>query len=376
MRERGKLLSASAATNIEAAREARLSAVRLLRWGRRCGLSCNEVAHDLGVNARTLRSWEQRWRLDRLEARRLGRRARRELTRDQRQGVLWALHRTSGRIGVNELMNVVWPSATRVAITDIKARWRYAAHRRGGRLCGLVHWTRAGSVWAMDWTDPDHALEGGYEKILSVRDLASGTALLALPTAAESGEAVARELRRLVERHGAPAVLKEDNGRSLRCQSVELVLGYYGILALTSPPACPGYNGACEAGIGALKVVVGEMAAACGRDRAWTCDDVDNARRRVNERPKPSGLSADDAWRARRPIGERERERLWNRYRTHEAAERTARGIELRAPLSRLEQASLDRRAIARALEEEGLVCFRRRWIRPPIRGRKVSRKR
>lgn len=191
-------------------------------------------------------------------------------TRDQRQGVLWTLHRTSGRIGVNELMNVVWPSATRVSITDIKARWRYAAHRCGGRLCGLVQWTRAGSVWAMDWTDPDHALEGGYEKILSVRDLASGAALLALPSAVESGELVARELRRLVERYGAPAVLKEDNGRSPRCQSVELVLGYYVILALTSPPACPGYNGACEAGIGALKVVIGEMAAACGRDRAWT----------------------------------------------------------------------------------------------------------
>lgn len=272
-------------------------------------------------------------------------------------------------------MQVTWPPAARSALSDLKARWRYAAHRRGGRLCALLEWTRAGTVWAMDWTDPDASLEGQYTKILVVRDLASGRLLLSLPCERESGRIVARELRVLILRYGAPAVLKEDNGGSLRCAEVGLVLAHFGILALTSPPACPGYNGACEAGIGSLKVRAHHLAAASGRETSWSCDDVEAARVAVNQRVRETGLSADDIWSTRRPLSERERERLWTRYRTQQALERSVRGIEQDAQLGRLEQASLDRVAIARALDEEGLVRFRRRWIRPPIRAQKVSRK-
>lgn len=117
------------------------------------------------------------------------------------------------------------------------------------------------------------------------------------------------------------------------------------------------------------------LATAAGRGEEWSCDDVDAARAAVNARVRRNGLSADDMWSARRAFGEREREQLWSRYREHEARERTARSLEPGAELERLEHASVDRRAIARALEDEGLVRFRRRWIRPPIRGRKVSRK-
>lgn len=371
MRERGK----SAERDVTAAREARLSAVRLVRWARRLGMTLAEVARELGMHERTLRAWARRWKSDRLEARKLGRSSS-ELSRDQRQSALWALHLTSGRIGLDELANVVWPRPTRRVLSDLKARWRRAVHRRGGKLCGLVQWSRAGTAWAMDWTDPDEPIDGGYAKVLSVRDLCSGKALLALPSVNERGEQVVRALRKLFAMHGAPLVLKEDNGGSLRCESVELLLAHEGILALTSPPACPRYNGACEAGIGSLKVVAGEMAAAAGREEAWTCDDIEKARRRVNSRPRVGRASADAEWEARAPIEEAEREALWRRYREEERRERDARCIAPDARLSGMEQASVDRRAIARALEGEGLVCFRRRWIRPPIRGRKVASRR
>lgn len=365
----------SSSEPVEAAREARLSAVRLLRLGRHLGLASPEVAARIGMRAGTLRVWEYRWREDRLAARALGRPACREVPRAQRQTVLWALHASGGRIGVDQLMLLVWPPVPRSGITDLKARWRYAVHRRGGRLCGQVEWLRAGAVWALDWTKPEQAVEGLYPLLLVVRDLASGSNLLSRPCLAESGDTAVRELERLIAKHGAPAVIKRDNGKSLANDAVDLVCAHHGILVLTSPPRCPGYNGACEAGIGSVKLAAHHLAAAAGRDLEWSCDDVDAARANVNARIGRDGLSADDRWFTRRPFGLREREGLWGRYREHEARERAARGLDPGASLGRFEQASVDRRAIARALEEEGLVRFRRRWIRPPIRGRKVSRK-
>lgn len=356
-------------------RAARLSAVRLVRWGHGHGLKSEEVARDLGVEGHTLRAWERRWEKSRLLALPQGRPLR-TLSRGQEEAALFALNETQGRVGVAQLMGAVWPPAARSALVDLKARWREQAHREGGRLCARLEWTRPGSAWAMDWTDPDAELEGGlYTKILVVRDLASGMQILALACERESGGLVARELGTLIRRHGAPAVLKEDNGGSLVCAEVGLVLDHAGILALTSPPGCPGYNGACEAGIGSLKMCAHHLAAArCGA-AVWTCDDVDTARRHVNSRVRETGLSAEDIWKARRPVGGREREELWRRYRTHLAHERELRGIDPAAHPERFEQASLDRVAIAHALEEVGLVRFRSRWIRPPIRGKKTSRK-
>lgn len=374
MRTCGRVCRIAGNRDLGEERDVRLSAVRLVRWAGRLGIDRAAVAGDMGMSVRTLREWERRWAADRLEARPRGR-PRTELDRGQRQTALWLLHSTLGRVSVHDLQQCVWPPASRAALVDLKARWRYAAHRRGGRLSAHVVWPRAGSVWAMDWTNPDWPMEEGYAGIFVVRDLASGKQLLALPCMGESGKLVARELEILVARWGAPAAVKEDNGGSLRCGEVGLVLACHGILALPSPPACPGYNGACEAGIGSLKVRAHHLAAAAGRGSSWSCDDIEAARLARNACARASGLSANDVWGTRRPIGDREREELWSLYRTHQAQERRARGIEPRAQLQRLEQASLDRAAIARALEEVGLVRFRRRWIRPPIRGRKRSRK-
>jgi hypothetical protein len=359
---------------LERAREARMSAVRLVRGGRQLGISRAQVASALRVLERTLRSWEVRWRSDRLHSRPLGR-PRSALGRAQRRQALDCLNRSQGRVGVKSLMSVLGPSAARSALVDLKDRWRYAAHRRGGRLCARLEWTRAGAVWALDWSDPDVAIEGVFTKLLVVRDLASGQNLLSLPCLAESGNVAARELETLIRRHGAPAVVKSDNGKSLRCAAVQMVLAAHGILALVSPPRCPGYNGSCEAGIGALKVRIHHVAAASGRAREWSCDDVLEAQRALNTRVRENGLSAEDLWQTRRRLDAADREALWSAFREHLHAERALRGQAPCTELTPFEQASLDRAAISRALEEVGLVNFRRRWIRPPIRGRKVARK-
>jgi hypothetical protein len=170
-------------------------------------------------------------------------------------------------------------------------------------------------------------------------------------------------------------VVKSDNGGSLRCQAVALVLAAHGILALVSPPACPGYNGACEAGIGSLKVQIHHIAAASGRELEWSSEDVLEGQRAVNTRVREDGLSAEDRWVARRRFLEAEREQLWSSYRERLHAERAQRGYAAGLEVEPFEQASLDRAAISRALAEVGLVRFRRRWIRPPIRAKKLPRK-
>lgn len=357
----------------EREREVRRSAVCFLRWARRLGIKRRRVADYWRVSVGTLRDWERRWRADRLEARKRGRR-RTDLTRAQRQDALALLCVSGGRIGVEELKQQVEAPVTRSALVDLKRRWRHAAHRRGGRLCGVVEWLRAGTVWAADWTEPDCLIEGQYGRVLVVRDLASGMCLAALACECEEGDQVARLLALLIGRWGAPAVLKRDNGGSLGTDAVECVLGAHGILGLNSPPGTPGYNGACEAGIGSLKVRSQHHASACGRAQVWTCDDLEAAREQVNARVRETGLSAADIWSTRRPYGEREREQLWSRYRTHWQAEHAVRGLDPARELERHEKASLDRAAISRALEEEGLVRFRSRWIRPLLRGRKVPR--
>jgi hypothetical protein len=376
MRGYAELAMPDAQLAADLAREARRAAVQLVRWGQLLGKSLTEVARDIGVLPATLRQWMRRWKLDRLEAKLVGRPPSRELDRERRQSVLAALHVTDGWISAKTMMQLVEPPAARSAVQDIKDRWHRAVYRRGGRLCARLSWPRVGSVWALDWTMPDAPVEGVYRRILVVRDLASGVNLLSLPCERESGKVAARELELLIRRHGAPAVVKSDNGSSLVCDEVRIVLAYWGILALVSPPACPGYNGACEAGINSLKVRAHHVASAAGRAEEWSCDDVEWARRSLNTRPRRSGFSAEDSWKIRRPFGERERERLWQLYRREQERERVARGIELGRELTRMEQASVDRAAIARALEEDGLVRYRRRWIRPPIRGRKASWKR
>ena len=59
-------------------------------------------------------------------------------------------------------------------------------------------------------------------------------------------ERIVRQLQSLFDRYGAPLVLKRDNGSNLVHDSVDRLLDEYGVMALTSPPYYPRYNGAIE----------------------------------------------------------------------------------------------------------------------------------
>ncbi len=62
------------------------------------------------------------------------------------------------------------------------------------------------------------------------------------------GDEVAMRLDRLFEAHGAPLVLKRDNGSNLDCKVVDQILQSHGVIPLNSPPYYPKYNGGVERG--------------------------------------------------------------------------------------------------------------------------------
>src|SRR5207249_4901795 len=135
----------------------------------------------------------------------------------------------------------------------------------------------------MDYTAPPNVIEGRYRTILAVRDLASGKILAALPSEHDDTVTTVAVLRALFRQHGPPLAIKSDNGRHFVNADVDALLAEHGVLHLRSPFYFPSYNGAIEAGIGALKIRAHFEAALHDRPGDWTLDDVEAARLRGNE---------------------------------------------------------------------------------------------
>ena len=133
----------------------------------------------------------------------------------------------------------------------------------------------------------------------------------------------------------------------------------------------PRYNGASEAGIGALKVRAHWEAARHGRAGHWTTDDVEAARLQANQMPRPNGhasLSPETLWKDRSPITHQDRSEF---ARTVELCRPEAfRRYELSAQeeLTVRERDAIDRFAVSRALGAHGFLTVTRRRITLPIR--------
>ena len=136
------------------------------------------------------------------------------------------------------------------------------------------------------------------------------------------------------------------------------------MLALRSPPRCPSYNGACEAGVGSISRRAAEYAAWDGRAGRWTCDDLENARLQANRegrpRTRPRGEPPEDAWRARRQFGWAERATLRAEALREYLAECERRCGETGVTDRRV-AASLERAALSRALCNLHYLKIRRR---------------
>ena len=195
-------------------------------------------------------------------------------------------------------LSAAYPSLSRRYAKRILGRVRWLRERRACR----VEWTQPGSVWAIDHTRPPAPIEGVFARVLVVRDLASGLQLANEAAVCESAVHVESVLERLFAEHGAPLVLKSDNGGALVGGAVPDLLAQWGVTPLRSPPHTPSYNGACEAGVGAVKRGAEWSARINGHPGEWTLDDLEAARLYANEFGRPRHARSRvprEAWEAR-----------------------------------------------------------------------------
>src|SRR5207249_4739231 len=190
---------------------------------------------------------------------------------------------------------------------------------------------RPGSVWAMDHAHPPAPIEGVYDRLLLQRDLAAQNQLVALPVADERAHTVAEHLEAEIRWHGAPLVVKNDNGSAYRAETVKTLLREHNVLQLFSPPATPSYNGSCEAGVGSIKTRARHESSRQGRPGQWTCDDVEAARLQANETGRPwgwTGPTPQQVFEKRVPITEDERRMFLTSYEVYAENERKQRGYD------------------------------------------------
>jgi transposase InsO family protein len=288
--------------------QVRQQGVAFRQWVAEYGLTRLESAAWLGISARTLRDWEQR-----LGAAALARgRPVRRSEPAARSAVLELLASVGPGVGL-AVLNGQFPDLARAELADLLRRYRRVWVRRHAQPLHVLHWPRPGTVWAIDYAEPPQPLEEGYTDLLAVRDLASGLQLLWLPVAEATAAATSAALLALFTLYGAPLVLKLDNGAPFVAGATRQLLAQWQVLPLYSPPGRPQYNGAIEAGIGALKARTHYQAVRQGRPGEWTLADAEAARREANALARPWGAHGPtpaERWAGRLVVTERERRAL------------------------------------------------------------------
>ena len=338
----------------------RRRALALARWASRHGVTPSATAHRLGIAQQTMSRWQSRCGgLPR------GRPVH-VVVDEVCESVRELLSECRGHLGVPSL-KACFTDVPRSALAAIRAR--YLAEHDGSME--YLTWAVPGSVWAADFTEPEVPIDGCYRYVLSVRDLASCYQLLLLPVRQADANAVTLALTHLFTAHGPPLVLKTDNGSPFLADNTFAVLWPREIMHLVSPPLTPWYNGAIEAGIGAVKSRALLVAASHGRADCWNADDLEAARHQANHQARPfgrTGPSPQERWYSRSPITAEQRQAFLASVAqtTHDEALKMIQRAQARAgfapdePFTASERASVARRAIRRALLELGFLFVRR----------------
>jgi len=350
----------------EREQKARRQAADCGRRLRELGASRRQAAGCLELSPWTLRAWE---RLPVACAAAPRGRPCRDADLERRSEVQELLTELGPHAGLPRLRRV-FPDVARGELRVLQARERLRRRDRRAEFAARLQWHHVGAIWAMDYAEPPTPIDGRYRALFSVRDLASGKQLAWLPVPEATAEQAAAALESLFRAHGPPLVLKSDNGSPFTAERTALQLDAWEVVPLFSPPYTPCYNGACEAGIGGLKTRTHHLAALHGRPGCWTTEDVEAARRLADEEHYPRrlrGLTAAEAWSARQSPTPDERRRFRDVVAGHEQEIRKQRGYLLEEDLGRARQASIDRRAVRRALVELGYLSFLRSTITPDI---------
>jgi transposase InsO family protein len=331
----------------------------------------------LRLSPRTLRSWCADFRDGPDDVPRcvpLGRPAIRS-PRDERSAVLAVLDELGPATGLPTLREC-FPFMPRAELEDLLRRYRRVWQRRYHYAPRILHWQTPGAVWAMDYSQAPAPIDGSHPHLLAVRDLASGQQLLWLPVEHADADHAVDALRSLFAQHGAPLVLKTDNGSPFGADQTQNFLTQSDVKSLFSPAYTPRYNGAIEAGIGSLKTRTERQATSAGHPGFWTHDDVAFAQMEANAtaRPRgPDGPTPDELWQARPALPTGERAAFQETVATKRRDICNRDGTPLPTGSSTAQARAIDREAIRRALVEHGHLLFSRRRIPLPIHCSKAA---
>ncbi len=356
-------------------RTVRSMAVVMLRWALAHGKTLKDAAERLLMSPRTLKDWLKKWVKGKMEVKAVGRKPDRG--ERWKRDLAFALFDLLGPgTGIPTFRSLL-PEMSRAELEEIKERYVRIYKSKKKITYHMLRWTRPGAIWAMDHTWAPMAVDGVFDLLLLVRDLASRDILSSLPVETDDSATVISLLRALFAWHWKPLVIKSDNGSAFTAQDVRDFLRENGVHLLLSPPETPQFNGSCEAGCGSVKSYAFHEAARNDRPHAWTPDDVEAGRCRSNIIPRqddPRERTPDEIFEASEPVSDGERAAFNFAYLHNVEEVRTELEIEPGKILSTKEQDRVDRLALSRALVEEGFLFFRRRRITPVISRRKFAK--
>lgn len=364
-------------------RSVRIDALAFAHWLQTLGFSQRHAADRLKMKPGTLAGWERGWNENKLAIEPVGRPTR-DSDWETRQLMIGLFYLVGPGIGL-PCLRAFFPDASKGELEYMLARYRRVHLRRNKVVLQVLRWKKAGTVWAIDFHQPQRPVDGIYPYVFMVRDLASGKNLLSLPVPSRELQHVTAALSALFQNLGAPLVLKSDcefdtsrfaiadEDSNKARQLLAQMLDDHNVFHLLSPPYTPEYNAAIEAGIGSFQTRAHHEAARHGHAGEWNCEDVEAARLQANELARPWGHHADTpdiAFIEREPINNQDRIAFHTSVQQFETQERQQRQQQLLqgVPLGPKDQKSCRRVAISRALVAHGLLSFRRRRITLPIK--------
>jgi transposase InsO family protein len=336
--------------------------------------SCRLAADCLKVSPRTLSYWCRRNAEGTLTAKLRGRPCR-EPSLEERTEVALVLEETGPRLGLPTLQTY-YPQTPPCVLTYLLKEYRRQFQKDHQQMVETLHWQCPGTVWAIDHSEPPRPMDGHYNRILAVRDLASGAQLAWTPVLDATAAEALPVLEALVRQYGAPLVLKSDNGSAFISKDFGQWLAGWQIVPLFSPVRMPRFNGACEAGIGAAKRRTEYLATRHNRPLDWSANDLYAAQLWANEDNYPDGFAAGtpaSRFAARVPIDPIERDTfraavLQYEQKLHAAA--CTQGDKLTDMLVAVHH----RRAVRHVLVEHGYLDITRRSIPQPLHHAKCAK--
>ena len=230
------------------------------RWRKQGGPSCRRLLAAAGLPRSSFLRWQQRIRNGHPAIQTADRRNIRELETQSpetasaiRRKIAALSHGRRRTCGAPALFQAVRGWLSRRSFQILVRERRQETWREQRDALTRISWSQPAAVWAMDPGQQN----GRHWNLVS--DLASRFRFDLFAAARLPARSITDQLAQLFIRHGAPLVLKRDNGSNLTDGAVDELLAAHGVIALNSPPYYPRYNGAIEYAQRELKARVGRL---------------------------------------------------------------------------------------------------------------------